>query len=121
MSAYERELVAWNAMSWVRKFAGGISSWRVLFALFVVAMGASVFTYALMPQERTILLAIPVMVGYMALFFSTHAPGRPTRERVRMRWADPPPPAAVESSDEEERWPAGTRESAGWWRTRRGF
>ena len=49
MSAYERELVDWNAMGWVRKFADGVYRWRVLFGLCVVAMGACMLVYVLMP------------------------------------------------------------------------
>ena len=107
VSAYVRELVDWNAMSWTRKLADGISRWRVLFVLCVAVMGTSVLTYAVMPEEWKILLGIPLMVGYMALFFSTRAPRRPTRERVSLRWVEPPRPPHGESSDEEERWQAG--------------
>ena len=107
VSAYERELVEWNAMSWLGKFVDGISRWRVLFVLCVVVMGASVLTYALMPEEWMILLAVPVTVGYMALFFSTRAPRQPSREKVRMRWMEPTRPPRGESGDEGQKWRAG--------------
>ena len=111
MSAYQGELVAWNAMSWVRKFVDGISKWRVLFLLCVAAMGACVFTYIVMPENGMIVLAIPVTVGFMALFFPTRAPKQPSREQVSMRWLEPPRPPRGESSDEEQMW-------AGWKRGR---
>ena len=107
VSAYERELVDWNAMSWVRKLAHGVSSGRMLFLLCVAAMGACVLTYILIPGEWLILLAVPVMVGYMALFFSTRAPRRPTRKKVSMRWVEPSRPPREEATDEEQKWQAG--------------
>ena len=107
MSAYQRELVDWNAMSWVRKFADGISKWRVLFLLCIVAMGACASASIVMPENRMILLAIPVTVGFMALFFSTRAPKQPSREQISMRWMEPPRPPRGESSDEELMWQAG--------------
>ena len=65
MSAYERELVGWNAMGWVRKFADGMSRWRVLFGLCVLAKAACVLTYALMPEEWMI-GAVQRWAGYTA-------------------------------------------------------
>ena len=50
MSAYERELVDWNALGWVRKFADGISKWRVFFLLCGWRWRACVLTYVLMPN-----------------------------------------------------------------------
>ena len=107
MSAYQGELVAWNAMSWVLKFVDGISKWRVLFLLCFAAMGACVFTYIVMPENGMIVLAIPVTVGFMALFFPTRAPKQPSRKKVSMRWLEPPRPPRGESSDEEQMWAAG--------------
>ena len=107
MSEYQRELVAWNALSWVRKFVHGISKWRVLFLLCVAAMVACVVTYIVMPGNRMILLGIPVTAGFMALFLPTRAPRQPSRERVSMRWLEPPRPPRGESSDEERMWQAG--------------
>ena len=107
VSAYERELVDWNAMGWVQKFADGVSRWRILFLLCVAAMGACVLTYALMPGEWMILLAIPATSGYMALFFSSRAPRRPTRDRVTMRLVEPSRPPREEATDEEQKWQAG--------------
>ena len=107
VAAYERELVEWNSMSWLRKFADGVSRMRVLFVLCVVAMGVCVLTYLLMPAEWMVLLAVPVMAGYMALFFSTRAPRRPVHDRVSMRLVEPVPPPREEATDEEERWLAG--------------
>ena len=106
VSAYERELVEWNAKSWVGKFADGVSRWRVPFVLYAVSMIACALVYVVMPWEWMILLTIPVMGGYMALFFSTRAPRRPSRERVSMRWVEPPRPPRGEPSEEEERWQA---------------
>ena len=107
MSAYERELVDWNSMGWVRKFADGMSKWRVLFLLCFVTMGACLFTYIVMPEEWMVLLAIPVTVGFMALFFPTRVPKQPSRGRVSMRLLEPARPPPGESSDEEQMWQAG--------------
>ena len=107
VSAYQRELVAWNAMSWVRKFADGVSKWRILLLLCVAAMGACVSMYIVMPENWMILLAIPVTVGFMALFFPTRTPKQPTREQVSMRWLEPPRPPPGESSDRQQMWEAG--------------
>ena len=107
MSAYQRELVDWNGSSWVRKFTHGVSKWRVLFLLCIVAMGGCVYMYTVMPENWMILLAIPVTVGFVALFFSTRAPKQPTREQVSMRWLEPQRPPHGETSDEERRWQAG--------------
>ena len=107
MSTYQRELVDWNAMSWVRKFADGISKWRVLFLLCIVVMVACVYMYIVMPETWTILLGIPATVGFMALFFPTRTPRQPSREKISMRWLEPPRPERGESSDVEQRWQAG--------------
>ena len=107
MSAYQRELVDWNAMSWVRKFVDGVSKWRVLLLLCLAVMVASVFAYVMMPENWEILLAIPATVGFMALFFPTRVPKQPTREQISMRWVEPPRPPRGESSDEELMWQAG--------------
>ena len=107
MSAYERELVDWNAIGWVRKFADGVSRWRLLFGLCVVAMVACILTYVLMPGEWMVLLVIVVMAWYMALFFTTRAPRRPAREKVSMRLVEPSRPPREEATDEEQRWQAG--------------
>ena len=107
MAAYRRELVAWNAMSWVRKFVDGITKWKVLFLLCIAAMVGCVITYIAMPEYPMVLLAIPATVGFMALFFPTRAPKQPSREQVSMRLLEPPRPPRGESSDEEQMWAAG--------------
>ena len=107
MSAYQRELVDWNAMSWAQKFVDGISKWRVLLLLCLAVMVGCVFTYVVMPENWVILLAIPVTVGFMALFFPTRVPKQPSRDQVSMRWLEPPRPPRGESSDEEQMWQAG--------------
>ena len=64
-------------------------------------------TYVLMSMDWMVLLLIPAMVGYMALFFTTRAPRRPKREKVRMRLVEPSRPPREEATDEEQRWLAG--------------
>ena len=113
MSAYQRELVDWNGSSWVRKFADGVSKWRVLLLLCVAAMGACVSMYIVMPENWMILLAIPVTVGFMALFFPTRTPKQPTREKVSMRWLEPPRPPQGNQATGNRCGRRETRESAG--------
>ena len=102
VSAFERELVDWNAMIWVGKFADGVSRWGVLFPLCVAAMGVCVLAYVVMPVEWMVLLAIPVTVGYMALFFTTRAP-----KRSACAWVEPSRPPREDATDEEQKWLAG--------------
>lgn len=107
MSAYRQELVDWNAMSWVRKLADGISKWRVLFLLCIVVMVGCVFAYVAMPVNWEVLLGIPATAGFMALFFPTRVPRQPSREKISMRWLEPERPERGESTDEELVWQAG--------------
>ena len=112
MSAYRQELVDWNAMSWARKLADGISKWRVLFLLCIVVMAACAFAYIAMPGNWEVLLGIPATAGFIALFFPTRVPRQPSRERISMRWLEPARPERGESSDEEQVWQAGKRRRA---------
>ena len=107
-AAYVRESEAWRRMSWLSKFAYGVSNAKMAFLSCLIVMVVSLFALITNPSAWFLSLCVLGTLAFTVMFFPTRSPKPPSRERIGRRYAEPTQPRISTSSERQRVWQAGS-------------